>query len=79
MTAYGLLVAYRQYRCTCCDNEEAIQTNHTDMVFNYCNNCSWRCGQFPGQVFGTHYYRSFLYVGPEPAPEEFNPLYHPSP
>lgn len=39
---YGLKVAYRPYRCDCCNQINSIQTNHTATCYSICTNCCWR-------------------------------------
>jgi len=70
---FGLLVAYRPYECTCCGHQTNISTNHTDVCFDFCTNCSWMCSKYPAMIYGSRYYRAFFYIGEPPKPEEFNP------
>ena len=61
---FGLPRQPRRYRCTNCGNEQQITTNHTDVCFDHCRECSWKgtWGNNPGAImFGT-WYRPFEYL-----------------
>jgi hypothetical protein len=63
---FGLKVTYRLYQCLNCGNVQPMQTNHTDVVLDYCKNCSWKPSfgkkEYAIPMFGRTY-RPFKYYG----------------
>lgn len=70
---FGLKVAYRPYKCTACGHEDSVSTNHTDLCYSFCNNCSWTCGKYESLMFNGRHYSAFVYNGGPVTEEEKNP------
>lgn len=72
--AYGLMVAYRAYRCTCCGHIKQQQTNHTGTCAAYCPSCSWKPSAYPiAMHWDGRAYRAFEYAGGAILDSEINP------
>lgn len=67
MAEYGLKYEQRPYTCMTCGHEKLIGTNHTDVCFDRCPNCSWRGGTHAtGEVYHPSPTRAFQYGGDDP-------------
>jgi hypothetical protein len=52
-------VTVKVYRCTVCNENVSISTNHYGSCFNYCPGCSWKPSFGPGTLFNGRTYRKF--------------------
>ncbi len=77
---YGLLVAWRPYRCRNCGEVQSVSTNHTGPLGIRCPSCSWkpswgphvlRVSEEPGSAPVGE--RKHAYAGKPVTPAEFNP------
>ena len=78
MAIFGLMSRFRSYRCDVCNDVHNISTNHTDVCWPPCPNCSWRSGY---DSTGKHYRadigkcRPHYFMGDPPKADEYNPMW----
>jgi len=72
---YGLMVAYRDYKCAVCDEPASISTSHTGGCMDYCKGCSWRSDWEEGRAhnFIAGSFRPMEYAGKLPTEDMHNP------